>query len=221
MKEAVKSAKAQGAKVVSRVLPIPEIDEWAEKLESMADDIKEVLDEERDEKLMTTAERDMKRGENLIVHEGEIMSRPKRTWFESEKEKVEASKKGLDQLNNQLKGKDLPKGKLSNKVKKKLDTRDERTEGRMWKKGKADTAKAGQNLKDTKKPKGKPVIGKVRVEKSESRPRGGGMSRGGRGDSRGGSSRGGGRDSSRGGGRGGGRGRGGGGRGGGRGRGRG
>lgn len=221
VKEAVKSAKAQGAKVVSRVLPIPEIDEWAEKLESMADDIKEVLDEERDEKLMTTAERDMKRGENLIVHEGEIMSRPKRTWFESEKEKVEASKKGLDQLNNQLKGKDLPKGKLSNKVKKKLDTRDERTEGRMWKKGKADTAKAGQNLKDTKKPKGKPVIGKVRVEKSESRPRGGGMSRGGRGDSRGGSSRGGGRDSSRGGGRGGGRGRGGGGRGGGRGRGRG
>ncbi|RDI83034.1 hypothetical protein Vi05172_g6918 [Venturia inaequalis] len=219
VKEAVKSARAQGAKVVSRVLPIPEIDEWAEKLDSMADDIKEVLDEERDEKLMTTAERDMKRGENLIVHEGEIMSRPKRTWFESEKEKVEASKKGLDQLNNQLKGKDMPKGKLSNKVKKKLDTRDERTEGRMWKKGKNDTAKAGQNLKDTKKPKSKPVVGKVRVEKSETRPRGGGMSRGGRGDSRGGrgDSRGG---SSRGGGRGGSRGRGGG-RGGGRGRGRG
>ncbi|QDS77592.1 nucleolar DEAD-box protein required for synthesis of 60S ribosomal subunit [Venturia effusa] len=160
VKAAVKSARAQGAKVVSRVLPVAEIDEWAEKLESMADEIKEVLNEERDEKLMTTAERDMKRGENLIVHESEIMSRPKRTWFESEKEKVEASKRGLDQLNNKLKGKDIPKGKLSNKIKKKLDTRDERSEGRMWKKGKADTAKAGQNLKDAKKSKSKPVVGK-------------------------------------------------------------
>jgi ATP-dependent RNA helicase DDX27 len=36
---------------------------------------------------MRTAEMEIKKGENLIVHRDEIMSRPARTWFQTEREK--------------------------------------------------------------------------------------------------------------------------------------
>ena len=57
--------------------------------------------------------------------------------FESEKEKLEARKRGLVELNgpNPVK---KEKGKLSGKEKKKLDAVRERKEGRIWKKGKTE-----------------------------------------------------------------------------------
>jgi ATP-dependent RNA helicase DDX27 len=164
----VKAARLQGAKAVSRVLPIPEIDTWADKLEALADDVKEVLNEEREEKLMTVAERDMKRGENLMVHEDEIMSRPKRTWFESEKEKKAAKDAGKRELNGEISVGKKEKRKLSNKEKKRLNLKDERKEGRMWKKGKGNlsnvkvvTSKAkgmGKDKMDAVKKAGKPKV---------------------------------------------------------------
>jgi ATP-dependent RNA helicase DDX27 len=102
----------------------------------MADDIQDVLKEEKEEKLLTVAERDIRRGENLVVHESEIKGRPRRTWFESEKEKLGAKEAGKRELNGELPPK--KKGKLSNKEKKKLDLKDERMDGRMWKKGKGE-----------------------------------------------------------------------------------
>ena len=80
----------------------------------------------------------LKKGENMIDHEQEIMARPKRTWFETEADKKKAKAKGNEELNGQVgKGK---KGKLSNKDKKRLDDRRERKEGKMWKKGKGEGA---------------------------------------------------------------------------------
>ncbi|KAF2430879.1 DEAD-domain-containing protein [Tothia fuscella] len=137
VKAAVKSARAQGAKVVSRVLPIDEIDTWDAKIRDMDDEIHAVLKDEKEEKLLTVAERDLKRGENLVVHEDEIKGRPRRTWFESEKEKKGAKEAGKRELNGDILAKEK-KGKLSNKDRKKLDIRDERVEGRAWKKGKGD-----------------------------------------------------------------------------------
>jgi ATP-dependent RNA helicase DDX27 len=154
VKEAVKSGKAQGAKVVSRVLPIPEVDAWDDKVRGMADDIQDVLKEEKEEKLLTVAERDIRRGENLVVHESEIKGRPRRTWFESEKEKLGAKEAGKRELNGELPPK--KKGKLSNKEKKKLDAKDERMDGRMWKKGKG----KGQMKPGAPGKGGKPTTGK-------------------------------------------------------------
>jgi ATP-dependent RNA helicase DDX27 len=136
VKAAVRSAKSQGAKVVSRVLPIPEVDAWDDKVRGMVDEIEDVLKEEKEEKLLTVVERDVRRGENLVVHESEIKGRPRRTWFESEKEKLGAKEAGKRELNGELPPK--KKGKLSNKEKKKMDLKDERMDGRMWKKGKGD-----------------------------------------------------------------------------------
>ncbi|MBE7181297.1 MAG: DEAD/DEAH box helicase, partial [Terriglobus roseus] len=164
VKAAVKAARAQGAKVVSRMVPPAEADAWAERLANLEDEIEAVLKEEKEEKAMSQAERDVKKGENMVEHEREIMGRPKRTWFESEKDKRAAKERGWAELNaadgqegTRAKG---PKKKLSNKEKKRLNMRDERKEGREWKKGKRDakTAKAGKKgapAKTDRRPGGK------------------------------------------------------------------
>jgi ATP-dependent RNA helicase DDX27 len=153
VKQAVKSARAQGAKVVSRQVPQEDLDTWNKKLKELEEEIEEVLKEEKEERAMSITERDLKRGENLIVHEDEIKSRPRRTWFESEKDKLAAKEKGLAELNGPV-AKEKKK-KLSGKDRKKLELNDARTEGRMWKKGKEDRGKKTLNPKDyeAKKPK--------------------------------------------------------------------
>lgn len=94
VKAAVRAARSQGAKVVSRVLEAGDVDSLAARLEAMEGEIDEILTEEREEKQLRSAETQLTRGENLVRHEDEIMSRPKRTWFESEKEKRIARKTG-------------------------------------------------------------------------------------------------------------------------------
>jgi ATP-dependent RNA helicase DDX27 len=58
--------------------------------------VEEVLQEEKEEKLIRQAEMEATKGENMIKHHDEIMSRPKRTWFVSADDKAtqkDASKK--------------------------------------------------------------------------------------------------------------------------------
>ncbi len=84
-----------------------------------------------------------------MTHEDEIHARPRRTWFESEREKVQAKKAGQEELNGRVGPARLKQGgKLSNKDRKSLDDKRERVEGRAWKKGKS-------NAKATKDRKGK------------------------------------------------------------------
>lgn len=118
--------------------------------------------------MLSITERDLKRGENLIMHEDEIKSRPKRTWFETEKEKAAEREKGAKALNNTAGGsvKSKPK-KLSHKDKKKLEARDDRQEGKQWKKGKADrgltTAKSKEKNAHIKAKTKKAVHGKRKL----------------------------------------------------------
>ncbi|KAL1963638.1 hypothetical protein VTN77DRAFT_7959 [Rasamsonia byssochlamydoides] len=136
VKAAVKAGKAQGAKIVSRVVDPKAADEWAEKIDGMAEEIEEILREEKEEKQLAQVEMQVTKGENLIKHEKEIMSRPKRTWFESEREKKEARLRGLMELNGPDSINPKEKRKLSNKEKKRLDDARQRKEGKIWKKGK-------------------------------------------------------------------------------------
>jgi ATP-dependent RNA helicase DDX27 len=167
VKAAVKAGRAQGAKIVSRVIEASEADEWAEKVDEMADEIEEILKEEKEDKVLAQAEMQVRKGENIMTHEDEIKGRPKRTWFESEKQKLEAKKLGMEELNGVRGAK--KKLKLSNKDKKKLDDKGERIEGRVWKKGRAERDGKGVLLKEKGKkkvkggkpmgPKGKPMRG--------------------------------------------------------------
>jgi ATP-dependent RNA helicase DDX27 len=155
VKSAVKSARQQGAKVVSRVMDVQDVDDMASRLDDLESDIEEILKEEKEEKQFATTEAELQRGENLIKHKDEIMARPKRTWFESEKEKRDAQTRGRLELNGpngvvKVKGE---KKKLSNKDKKRLDDARERKEGKMWRKGKGSDQAAKMAVKAKKKSK--------------------------------------------------------------------
>jgi ATP-dependent RNA helicase DDX27 len=158
VKAAVKSGRAQGAKIVSRVIEASEADAWAKKVDDMADEIEEILKEEKEDKQLAQAEMQVKRGENIIVHEAEIAGRPKRTWFESEADKRIAKKSGRAELNGPEERKKIIKkdGRLSNKDKKKMDAREERIGGKGWKKGRAE--RDGKGALERTKDKGKKKV---------------------------------------------------------------
>jgi ATP-dependent RNA helicase DDX27 len=158
VKAAVRAGKAQGAKIVSRVVDLKLADNWAEKVQDMADEIEEILHEEKEEKQLAQVEMQVTKGENIIKHEVEILSRPKRTWFESEREKQEARKRGLVELNGPDSVKTKKKGRLSNKEKKRLDSASERREGTLWKKGKKE--RENQVIAKSKSKKKGKVVGK-------------------------------------------------------------
>jgi ATP-dependent RNA helicase DDX27 len=160
VKSAVKAARAQGAKVVSRVVETKDADEWAQRVEDLDDEIEAVMKEEREEKQMQQVEREVSRASNLVEHREEILARPRRTWFESEKEKRIAKDKAKATLDGQKVGKGGKGAKLSNKEKKKLDVRRERGEGGGWRKGKGSEEMAKRaKVEGRKKNDGKRVKG--------------------------------------------------------------
>ncbi|KAL5495218.1 DRS1 [Sanghuangporus weigelae] len=96
LKAAIKHA-SDADKVRHRTIPAEQLALWSKRLVDIRDEITEVLKEEKEEKAMRHAERDLKKGENLIEHEKEIFSRPARTWFQSEKEKLAAKETSKEQ----------------------------------------------------------------------------------------------------------------------------
>ncbi|CAJ2506628.1 Uu.00g078140.m01.CDS01 [Anthostomella pinea] len=159
VKAAVKAGKAQGAKISSLIIETAEADKWQNQIDEMGDEIEAIAHEEKEEKQLAQAEMQIKKGENMVVHEDEIKSRPKRTWFETQHDKQKAKDAGRAELNGLIESlKKKGNGKLSNKDKKKLDARSTQKDG-TWKKGSAERAGKGAvlNLKNDKKPKsGKP-----------------------------------------------------------------
>ncbi|ROT36070.1 DEAD-domain-containing protein [Sodiomyces alkalinus F11] len=155
VKAAVKAGKAQGAKIMSRIVDPGEADAWQEKVDEMEDEIEEIMLEEKEERQLAQAEMQVRKGENLIEHEDEIKARPRRTWFETEKDKQKAKLAGREELNGDKEKIKMKKGKLSNKDKKKLDAKTQRSEGPTWKKGRAERDGKGAvlELNKMKKPK--------------------------------------------------------------------
>lgn len=148
VRAAVKAGKAQGAKITSRVIDPVEADKWQKNVDELEDEVEAVMREEKEEKQLAHVEMQLKKGENLIEHEAEIKGRPRRTWFETEKDKKKSKEAGRTELNgmrDSLKRKHGGKD-LSNKDKKKLDARADRSEGPMWKKGRAEREGKGAVL---------------------------------------------------------------------------
>lgn len=160
VRDIVRAAKAQGARVVSRVPDPVAVDSCAKRISQLESEVEAVLGMEREERAMGEAEREVRRGENLVGFAGEIAARPRRTWFESEKAKKVGKEKGARELNGASGdgdgGKAEGKGKLSGKGKKKLDLKRERGESRAWKKGKGSMIGGGvetakKKTKDSRK----------------------------------------------------------------------
>lgn len=85
LKAAVKSSPQDNVR--HRVVPPEAVAKMAEDLANLKQEVQEVLREEKEEKALRTADMEIRKGENLIEHRDEIMSRPARTWFQTEKEK--------------------------------------------------------------------------------------------------------------------------------------
>ena len=156
VKQAVKSGRSQGATIISRFVEAGLADGWTKKVEGLQDEVEAILKEEKEEKALAGAEMHLRKGENIMEHKTEIKSRPKRTWFESEKEKQIAKGSGQAELNGAVGLGKKKAGKLSGKDKKTLDDRRERKEGRVWKKGKGDERGRGEErIKGRTRRKGK------------------------------------------------------------------
>ena len=74
----------------NRTLLPEQVARWATKLEELNDEVAAILEEEKEEKAIRQAQMALKKDENMIEHEKEMFSRPARTWFQSEKEKLNA-----------------------------------------------------------------------------------------------------------------------------------
>lgn len=162
VKAAVKSGKAQGAQIRQRTVDPSDVDEWHERVEGLTQDVEDVLREEKEEKVLQQVDRDLTKADNIVKYADEIKARPRKTWFESEKDKEASRDKGRAVLNGPAVS-DKPKakkGKLSNKEKKKLEDRDDRQAGMEWKKSKSATKKGMEKSAGGGKPKGgKPKSG--------------------------------------------------------------
>ncbi|KAI9808163.1 MAG: hypothetical protein M1825_004620 [Sarcosagium campestre] len=156
VRAAVKAARSQGAKVVSRLIEPAAADAYMKRVEDAQPEIEAIEREEREERVLAQAEMEVRRGANVVRHADEIGARPRRTWFASEKEKLRAKEAGAIELNGVKSAK--VKKKLSNKDKKKLEAKESRADmGGGWKKGKGDREgkKGGDRVVGNGRSKGK------------------------------------------------------------------
>ncbi|XP_015875716.2 DEAD-box ATP-dependent RNA helicase 28 [Ziziphus jujuba] len=96
-------AKRAGSKLKSRIVAEQSIIKWSQTIEQMEDQVAAILQEKSEERALRKAEMEVTKAENLIAHRDEIFSRPKRTWFVTEKEKklaAKAAKASLGKENN-------------------------------------------------------------------------------------------------------------------------
>lgn len=91
-------AKRAGSKLKSRIVAELSIAKWSQIIEQMEDQVAAILQEEREEMALRKAEMEATKAENMIAHREEIFSRPKKTWFTTEKEKKLAAKAAKDSL---------------------------------------------------------------------------------------------------------------------------
>ncbi|VFR03579.1 unnamed protein product [Cuscuta campestris] len=88
--------KQVGSKLKNRIVSEQSIVKWIKLIEQMEDQVAQILREEREEMAMRKAEMEVTKAENMIAHKDEIFSRPKKTWFMTEREKKVVAKAAKD-----------------------------------------------------------------------------------------------------------------------------
>ncbi|PKA66451.1 DEAD-box ATP-dependent RNA helicase 28 [Apostasia shenzhenica] len=92
-------AKRAGSMLKNRIVADQPMAKWSHFIEENEDQISSIIQEEREERALRRAEMEAAKAENMIKHKDEIFSRPKKTWFVTEKEKkllLKASKDSLE-----------------------------------------------------------------------------------------------------------------------------
>ncbi|KAF0276155.1 hypothetical protein FOG50_02964 [Hanseniaspora uvarum] len=150
VKEAIKSISETGTnnksrgKALGRNVNWEEVEKVNNILEDKKDTIDEILEEEKQEKEILRAEMEIRKGENMLKHQKEILSRPKRTWFKSEKDKKN---------NDMLQALKDTKKDMNSKKRKVMEDKEDLGGKRSYKKTKTD--RATDQEKSFKKQNGK------------------------------------------------------------------
>ncbi|KAH9307942.1 hypothetical protein KI387_035853, partial [Taxus chinensis] len=80
-------AKRAGSRLLSRVVAEQPIARWCQNIEEMEEHVAVIIQEEREERALRKAEMEANKAQNMMEHKDEIYSRPKRIWFESQRDK--------------------------------------------------------------------------------------------------------------------------------------
>ncbi|KAM0902582.1 hypothetical protein ACQ4PT_019244 [Festuca glaucescens] len=97
-------AKKAGSQLKSRIVAEKPVADCAKLIEQLEHQISNIILEEREEMALRKAEMEATKAENMIAHKDEIYSRPKRTWFATEKEKktlAKAAKESMGQVKSE------------------------------------------------------------------------------------------------------------------------
>ncbi|EYU38793.1 hypothetical protein ABFS82_03G071400 [Erythranthe guttata] len=90
--------KRAGSRLKSRIVSETSIKKWSQMIEQMEDRVSSIFQEEREEMALRKAEMEATKAENMIAYKDRIYSRPKRTWFVTEKEKNLVAKAAKDAM---------------------------------------------------------------------------------------------------------------------------
>ncbi|KAJ1888261.1 nucleolar DEAD-box protein required for synthesis of 60S ribosomal subunit [Coemansia sp. IMI 209127] len=74
-------------KIKQRVVPVDTLNKYRAKIDSLADQVKVVMDQVREERVMKDAEMQVAKASNMLDYKDEIINRPRRTWFQTTKER--------------------------------------------------------------------------------------------------------------------------------------
>ncbi|KAG7191470.1 nucleolar DEAD-box protein required for synthesis of 60S ribosomal subunit [Scheffersomyces spartinae] len=128
--KALEESNGKEGKVVSRNVEWDQVEKLSKLVEAKQEVITEVLEEEQQAKEILQAEMELTKASNLLKHEKEIKARPKRTWFETEKEKKQHQTDAMQQLTKHGK-------KVNSKKRKAIESKKE-DGSRSYKKTKQD-----------------------------------------------------------------------------------
>lgn len=106
VKQALKASADSGRSDETKQLTIPPelIKSTYMRVQELRPEIKEIIQEEREEKELRRTEMELTKGQNMLEHEDEIKSRPARTWFQSQKEKERSKATGKQEYNDKMDG---------------------------------------------------------------------------------------------------------------------
>ena len=76
--------------VQNRIVPPERVLYWAERIAALEPEVSAILKEEAEEKALRVAEMEVNKASNMIQHHDQIMSRPARSWFQTEGERAQA-----------------------------------------------------------------------------------------------------------------------------------
>ncbi|KAJ2657164.1 nucleolar DEAD-box protein required for synthesis of 60S ribosomal subunit [Coemansia sp. RSA 1200] len=92
LKAAVKHSPSDSVR--QRIVPAPALAKYRARVDALADQVKTVVDQIREDRVIKDAEMQAAKAANLLRHKDEIASRPRRTWFQTSAERRRARDAG-------------------------------------------------------------------------------------------------------------------------------